>query len=131
MVNVTVREHRCRSCGAAGRPDAPWCTQCYAPAGQAAPAGKTPAPAVPEPAGDDSTAHWPCSACAADNPLAADLCRTCGAAFLAGARDRGPLLVLPVVGDLAELSQGRRTACAVAVVLGVVVLCALLGLLLA
>lgn len=51
--------------------------------------------------------------------LSADVCVTCGAAFLAGVRDaEAPLLVLPGVGDVARLSRTARAG----VALGVAVL---------
>jgi len=65
------------------------------------------------------------------NPLSADDCGGCGAAFLAGVRTaEGPLLALPVVGDLSALQRSQRLGLAFAVVLVVVALTALLGLLL-
>ena len=90
-----------------------------------------PATAVADRTVPTTTATWPCTACGAANALLDDACRTCGLRFLAAAADTEPLLVLPLVGDLTAMSKGRRTWLAVAVVAGFVVLCAVLGLLLA
>lgn len=151
---TAVVDARCPSCAASLRPGAPWCTLCYADL-RPAPA-PTPDP-VPEPvlavppsasygvpaadplsaplagpagptAGPDPT--WPCTTCGAANPLTLSACAGCGAGFLAGLRDTdGPLLELPVVGDLGALSRGQRLGLAAGVVLAVVALVALLGLL--
>ena len=80
--------------------------------------------------GVTATAGWPCSACGQDNPLAADACGGCGSGFLAAVREaEGPLLELPVVGDLARLQRGQRLGLAFAVMVVVVGLAALLVLL--
>jgi hypothetical protein len=135
------------------RPDAPWCTQCYSPAGArttpaaAAPpagttvagaGGETVAPAGPEvdasraPAlGVLSAAVWPCAACGERNALADERCASCGEEFLGALRHAEALLVLPVVGDLAAMPPARRLGVAVAVVVALLVLAVLLGLLLA
>lgn len=131
------------------RPDAPWCTQCYAPVEAAAPVGRgsadpaassglpqaappaCPASRTPASAAVPSAAVWPCSACGTPNALADAHCASCGAGFLAGLRDaEPPLLVLPVVGDLAALPPARRLTVAVLAVLAFLVVAALLGLLL-
>ncbi len=140
---VTATGVRCPRCSAALRPGAPWCTQCYAPAG-AAPAATAPVPRAAEP--DDvpvepapvepspvarSAGTWPCSACAQVNDLALPACAGCGTVFLAAARSARPTVVLPVVGDLLALSPVRRVALAVCVVLAFVLGSALLALLLA
>jgi hypothetical protein len=132
------------------RPGAPWCTQCYSPAGagtapaatagaavagagreSVAPVGvdvgalRTPAVGVP------SAAVWPCTACGKQNLLADDCCASCGEAFLGALRSAEALLVLPGVGDLAAMPPGRRLGVAVVAVVAFLVLAALLGLLLA
>ena len=140
------------------RPNAPWCTQCYAPgsaagpapaagtgagtvagaqvgrvaeAGAAAGAG-APVEALGSPwAGIPSAAVWPCGACAEQNALADERCASCGEGFLGALRSTEALLVLPVVGDLAAMPPARRVAGAVAVVVAFLVLSVLLGLLLA
>lgn len=151
---------RCPHCRAATRPGAPWCTLCHAdlrpvpapPAPVAGAVGPPPAyasrpvtapafdpltapahelglaPAPAEPAGEPT---WPCATCGASNPLTADACGACGAGFLAGLREAdGPLLELPVVGDLTRLSRAQRLMLALGVVLAVLALTAVLGLLL-
>ena len=112
------------------RPGAPWCTQCYAPAGASA---ADPAPtqrpglSVGSPAGT-----WPCSACSQGNPLATEACEGCGTPFLAAARDPRPTVVLPVVGDVLALSPVGRVGLAVGIVVALLLLVtALLALLLA
>ena len=152
---------RCPACAATLRPDAPWCTLCYAdlrPAPALAPA-PAPAPALaptqlparlaPIPAAyadldlDPLTApldaltgrpapvaSWPCATCGAANDLTHSACAGCGAGFLAGLREaEGPLLELPVVGDLGALSRAQRLGLAAGVVLVVMALVALLGVL--
>jgi hypothetical protein len=57
-------------------------------------------------------------------------CASCGAGFLAAAKDDGPLLELPVVGDITRLGRGQRFALAGGVVLAFIVLTLLVGLLL-
>ena len=134
------------------RPDAPWCTQCYAPGGAAgaAPAagpeagtvasgppatapraraevGELPAPS----AGIPSAAVWPCVTCGQQNALADARCASCGEDFLGALRSAEALLVLPVVGDLAAMPPARRLGGALAVVVAFLVLAVLLGLLLA
>jgi len=76
------------------------------------------------------TASWPCATCGAANALTDGACSACGAGFLAGLREtEGPLLELPVVGDLGALSRAQRLGLAAAVVLVVITLVALLGVL--
>jgi hypothetical protein len=73
---------------------------------------------------------WPCSACGHDNPLNAGVCGACGSAFLSGVRkSEGPLLALPVVGDITRLTRGQRLGLAFAVMLALVVIAGLLMLL--
>jgi hypothetical protein len=148
---------RCPKCGAAVRFGDPWCTLCYAdlrppappePEPEAEPdrpgAAVPPLPAYqasvvagPDPltdplAGDEPPVtgpSWPCSACGTVNPMAHDTCSACGRHFLAGVREgEGPLLELPVVGDITKLSRGQRVGIAVVVILVVLAMTVLLGL---
>lgn len=78
-----------------------------------------------------SASVWPCAACGAANSYAVSVCGACGTGFLAGLREsEGPLLELPVVGDLTTLSRGQRLGLAAVVVLAVIALTALVTLLL-
>ena len=156
---------RCPSCAATLRPDAPWCTLCYADLRPTPTPTPTPTPAqarasalAPPPpparlapipaayAGLDldpltapldaltgqsaPVASWPCATCGAANDLTHSACAGCGAGFLAGLREaEGPLLELPVVGDLGALSRAQRLGLAAGVVLAVIALVALLGVL--
>lgn len=134
MADRTEGSARCAHCSAALRPGAPWCTQCYAPtraatdepAGPPAdvvgvadsvPAPRTPAAAPPDRPAPDG-ASWPCDACGARSPLAEACCTHCGAAFLAQARAARPVLVLPVVGDVAALTPVRLSALALTLLIG-------------
>jgi hypothetical protein len=103
-----------------------------APPASAGPDGPSSAAGQGRPVpGGGATAGWPCSACGAANPLTAGVCGSCGSAFLAGVRTaEGPLLELPVVGDLSKLQRSQRLGLAFVVLLVVVGLLALLGLLL-
>ena len=59
----------------------------------------------------------------------ANACTACGAGFLAGLREtEAPLLELPGVGDLTQLSRAQRLGIAFGVVLAIVALIALLTL---
>ena len=78
-----------------------------------------------------AAAAWPCDSCAHLNPLDEDACVACGTPFLAAAREGEPVLVLPVVGDVATLSTARRFGVALALVVALLLLTGLLGLLLA
>ena len=149
---------RCPSCAATLRAGAPWCTLCYAdlrppppeppadvrPESPAPPAPATPLPAAharPAPDLDPLTAPleallglpaptWPCATCGAANALTDSVCAACGAGFLAGLRGaEGPLLELPVVGDLGAMSRAQRLGLAAGVVLAVIALVAMLGVL--
>ena len=133
---------RCARCSASVRPGAPWCTQCYAPAGApAAPAPEVrPAPAtglpvvepvVSAPLAATSTGTWPCSTCSHPNDLALPACGACGTPFLAAVRDDRPTVVLPVVGDVLALSAPRRVALALGAVVVLLLLTCVLALLLA
>lgn len=129
---------RCLRCSAAVRPGAPWCSQCYAPAGVAAPAATraaapaaTPALDVAERTGErEPVGTWPCTACGASNDLAVAACAACGTPFLAAARAVPPTLVLPGVGDLLAMSPVRRVGVAVGVVVAFVLVTSLLAFLL-
>ncbi len=121
------RTVRCPGCGAAGRPDAPWCTQCYrdlsgdlsedaradlsadlSGAGAPEPAvvrlGSTPGSAPT--GGGAGSPGWPCGTCGRRNELASPACSACGAPFLAGLRGGG--VPGPVAAGLVTLSPGRR-----------------------
>lgn len=148
-------QDRCPKCSAAVRLGDPWCTLCYADLRPPAPEPPPPPPppAVPPPydplsdplampspvtsAPDPLAAPravagptWPCATCGAVNPMAHDTCDGCGSPFLSGLREQqGPLLELPVVGDITQLGRGQRFALAGGVVLTVILLTLLLGLL--
>lgn len=136
-------ELRCPHCRGAVGPQAQWCTQCWAdlrPPPE--PAVVTPAEPVvalsppglplaalpaPRPGG---LRGWPCSGCGETNAVELTSCAACGTGFLAGLhQDSGPVLALPVVGDLALLSRAQRLGLAGGVVLLAMVLITLLGLL--
>jgi len=133
----------CPSCGAAVRPDSPWCTLCYAdlraapepepepvaqPIAEAAPVLPAPAPPLVPAAAPTATPTWPCSSCGTPNPFDRDTCVKCGTGFLAAAHDSGPLLELPVVGDITRLGRGQRLALVSGVVLLFIVLTLVFGL---
>lgn len=139
---------RCPTCSAAVKPGDPWCTLCYADLRPQAPEPPPP-PSVATPSYDPlsdplepattglvtapvaaaSGPTWPCATCGAGNPMARDTCHACGMPFLSGLRDQeGPLLELPVVGDLTRLGRGQRFALAGAVVLAFLILTILIGL---
>src|SRR4051794_8987397 len=96
---------RCPKCGAAVRYGDPWCTLCYAdlrpppppepemPTPRAVPreavarvvgASSEPLlPIAPAPAGAPVEGpSWPCTTCGAINPMARDVCVSCGMPFL-------------------------------------------------
>jgi hypothetical protein len=54
-----------------------------------------------------SLATWPCTRCGSDVPLDLDLCPSCGAGFLSGTHAR-PATTLPLVGDVAAMTPGKR-----------------------
>ena len=136
----------CPSCGAAVRPDSPWCTLCYADLRAApepepvpepesppmiaspAPTSEPPAAAEAAPAAPAAEPTWPCSSCGTPNPFDRDTCVKCGTGFLAAAHDSGPLLELPVVGDITRLGRGQRLALVSGVVLLFIVLTLVFGL---
>jgi hypothetical protein len=146
---------RCPKCSAAVKPGDPWCTLCYADLRPPAP--PPPAPVAADPLTDPLTdpppppalvpsvvrgpdpltaplaaldgPTWPCATCGATNRIDRDTCVGCGSPFLSALRDaEGPLLELPVVGDITRLGRGQRVALAGGVVLVVVVLTLLIGL---
>jgi hypothetical protein len=129
----------CPHCRGAVRPDAPWCTQCWADL-RAAPEPESalvarhaaPDPALP-PSADGpgrSAAGWPCSACGATNAVELDTCAGCGTGFLATLRaDEPPLLLLPGVGDVTRLGRAQRLGLGAAVALTAVLLVLLVGVL--
>jgi hypothetical protein len=135
---------RCPHCRGAVRPQAPWCTQCWAdlrppPEPPAAPpvVAAPDLPAVPagvavEPGASpaDRLRGWPCSGCGETNDVELTACVACGTGFLAGlSKESGPVLALPVVGDLTLLSRGQRLGLATGVVLVAMLMILLLGLL--
>jgi hypothetical protein len=102
------------------RPGAPWCTQCYAPAGRAAarpgsasrgrgarrPRAAPQRPAARAPSTGDLAVH----ACAQPNDLAAPACGGLRHAVPRRVRAARPTVVLPVVGDLLALSPCAASA---------------------
>ena len=91
----------------------------------AVPADLTPAIGAAPAAGPT----WPCTTCGAANSFDRDLCGSCGSAFLAAARDDGPLLELPVVGDLTRLSRAQRLGLAAGLVVAFLAVVLIVGLL--
>lgn len=94
-------ERRCPNCGALVSADADWCGQCFSdlrpppvppPPPEApaeSPAAPAAAPAATATAADRSDAFWPCSVCGAHNPIALEVCKTCGTPFAAVMRGTG------------------------------------------
>ena len=135
---------RCPHCRGAVRPEAPWCTQCWAdlrPPPEPVAATPPPAPASPVPvagpltpavgadARPSAARGWPCSGCGETNAVELDACAACGTGFLAGLRkEAGPVLALPVVGDITRLSRAQRLGMSAAFVAVFLLLIALLGL---
>ena len=122
---------RCPSCGAARKPAAPWCTQCYADLRAApAPPVRSGAPDVPRP--QRAPSGWPCTTCGLVNELARPTCAACGTAFLAALRDGGS--AVSAGARLVRLPARRRVLLALslavvlagALLLGAVLLAALL-----
>jgi hypothetical protein len=142
----------CPQCGAAVRPAAPWCTQCYfdlrpapapeppavrpsarltAPPPAAAYGAPAPDPLTaplavltgehPVPAEADPQPTWPCVQCETQNGFELSACSACGAGFLQGAVTDEVSLVIPGVGDLAQMSRNRAMGLAFAGI-GVVML---------
>ncbi len=122
-----LAEQACPRCKARYRPDAPWCTQCYLDLRPAAP---LPEVAERVPAASVADRTWPCTGCGTANPWDLVACESCGLGFLAAVHSQTPpLLVLPVVGDLAALRPAIRVALAMTVIAVVVLLTFLLGVL--
>ena len=95
----------------------------------AAPEAATEAPPAAAPVVQGVEPTWPCTACAARNPIAATVCGACGTAFLAQVSAETKVrLVLPVVGDLGAMSRGKRVGVALGFVAAVCVPVALLTL---
>jgi ribosomal protein L40E len=98
---VSDPERRCPNCGALVSADADWCGQCFSdlrpppvppPPPEApaeSPAAPAAAPAATATAADRSDAFWPCSVCGAHNPIALEVCKTCGTPFAAVMRGTG------------------------------------------
>jgi len=72
--------------------DAEWCGQCFTSLREPEPEpAPDPIPVVPQPAatqpaasaesGSREAAFWPCTVCGAQNPIALDVCATCGTPF--------------------------------------------------
>jgi ribosomal protein L40E len=92
---VSDPERRCPSCGALVSADADWCGQCFAdlrpppvPPPPPEASAETPrkpaaAPAATATTAEPSEAFWPCSVCGARNPIALEVCETCGTPFSA------------------------------------------------
>lgn len=144
----------CAACTAAMRPGAPWCTLCLTPARVPEPVAPV-APVVPlvpamTPVRPPATsvdpltaplsqvlggpspapAGWPCTTCSAVNTLDATSCAACGAGFLAAVASEGDAAyLLPIVGDVRNLSAGQRAALALGAATCVVLIVALLGVL--
>jgi len=140
-------ELRCPHCRGALGAQAQWCTQCWAdlrpppPASEPGSAAVDPAVEVvddgaassrirlPAPRAGDA-GGWPCSGCGQTNPVELMTCAACGTGFLADLRRQsGPVLALPLVGDVTLLSRGQRMGLAGGVVLLLMLLICLLGLL--
>ena len=88
------------------------------------------APAAPTRPRHAAAPTWPCTSCSTENALELTTCVTCGAGFLAAARNDAPLLALPVVGDITRLGRGQRFALAAGVAFVFLLLTFLVGLLL-
>lgn len=76
--------------------------------------------------GPEQSASWPCLTCGCAVPLAADLCPSCGAAFLGGPA-AVPTIRVPVIG-LDLTGRGKSFIYAVAALGGLLVSGALVGL---
>jgi hypothetical protein len=125
----------CPQCRGAVRAGAPWCTQCWTdlrpPPAPAAPLVAAAPPTAATPAALPAPARgWPCATCGETNAVEADACAACGSGFLAALRgEDAPLLALPGVGDVGELSRGQRLGLALGFVLAVALLVLVVGLL--
>ncbi len=72
-------ERRCPSCGALASADADWCGQCYA--SLEAPRTPSHAKATAPRLRTDGEPAWPCPVCGNQNPIAMNLCVSCGTSF--------------------------------------------------
>lgn len=72
-------ERRCPSCGALASADADWCGQCYASLEALRAPSRTKAEA--RPLRPDGEPAWPCPVCGNLNPIAMNLCPSCGTPF--------------------------------------------------
>jgi hypothetical protein len=85
-----------------------------------------------EPAADKAAAAparrptWPCPKCGANNSMEDDACHDCGAGFLSGATSTTNSK-LPVVGDMAKMSQGSRLMVGAFISVGLIVVFVLLA----
>jgi hypothetical protein len=83
------QDRRCPNCGALVSEDAEWCGQCFTSLRQSEPEPEPPPEpqAAPRPAAAAATAtpkrpaFWPCTVCGSQNPIALDVCATCGTPF--------------------------------------------------
>jgi hypothetical protein len=92
---TTGSERRCESCGAVVYEGAGWCGMCFEPvrataepaseatSQRASPASEEGTPAVGAVATDTPAKEpmWPCPVCEGRNPIALDVCATCGTPF--------------------------------------------------
>jgi hypothetical protein len=83
---VVTEERRCPNCGALVSEDAEWCGQCFAtlrePEAEPEPTpAEPPRPATSAERAVRERAFWPCTVCGAENPIALDVCATCGTPF--------------------------------------------------
>jgi len=120
----------CPSCGAIVRPDADWCTLCFAdmrpvppprlPPGAAT--GSSGVPAVPGSGSMSRSELVPCTVCQTPMPLTAASCPACGSGLLDGLRSSA-------VASLMRFSRGMRTTIALAIsLLAVAIVLVPLGL---
>jgi double zinc ribbon protein len=70
-------ERRCPSCGALASADADWCGQCYA----SLEGPRAPSQTKTTPLRSDGEPAWPCPVCGNLNPIAMNLCVSCGTPF--------------------------------------------------
>jgi ribosomal protein L40E len=86
-----TEERRCPNCGALVSEDAEWCGQCFTdlrapdpkPAPEPTPAIATQPRSSVTGVAQRAPAFWPCTVCGAENPIALDVCATCGTPFAA------------------------------------------------
>jgi len=118
-------ERRCPACGALVATDARWCGQCFGtlddpepgsePDDRREPDDRSAGATVPASATPGSgQAFWPCTVCGTRNPIAADVCATCGTPFAAVMRtDERPVSLDPGMTlrrSLAYPGLGHRDA---------------------